>query len=47
MQCDFDIVYASGVNGIAGMSPSTMATDLVPLFDSIVKNVRYWGKHLV
>ncbi len=39
-QCDFPIVYASGVNGIAGMTPETMAADLGPLFDTIIKEVR-------
>ena len=39
-QCEFPVVYASGVNGIAGMTPSTMAPDLEPLFDTIVREVR-------
>ena len=38
-QCDFPVVYASGVNGIAGLKPDQMATDLVPLFDAIIKNI--------
>jgi predicted membrane GTPase involved in stress response len=38
-QCDFPVVYASGVNGIAGLSPDTMATDLEPLFAAIVSKV--------
>ena len=39
-QCDFPVVYASGVNGIAGGSPETLAEDLAPLFEAIVKEVR-------
>jgi len=38
-QCDFPVVYASGVNGIAGDSPDAMAEDLQPLFESIVREV--------
>ena len=38
-QCDFPVVYASGVNGIAGDSPDAMAEDLEPLFESIVREV--------
>lgn len=38
--CEFPCVYASGVNGIAGMSPDTMAADLGPLFETIVREVR-------
>ena len=30
-QCDFPVVYASGVNGIAGGAPSDLADDLVRL----------------
>jgi GTP-binding protein len=39
-QCEFPVVYASGVNGIAGHSPGSMAETLVPLFETIVKEVR-------
>ena len=39
-QCDFPVVYASGVNGIAGGSPEELADDLAPLFEAIVKEVR-------
>jgi GTP-binding protein len=35
-QMDFTVVYASGLNGIAGTSPTTMATDMAPLFDAIM-----------
>lgn len=38
-QMDFTVVYASGLNGIAGMSPTTMATDMAPLFDAIIKAI--------
>ena len=38
-QCDFPVVYASGANGVAGDSPETMAPDLEPLFDAIVREV--------
>jgi GTP-binding protein len=38
-QCDFPVVYASGVHGIAGTSPDAMAEDLQPLFEAIIKEV--------
>jgi GTP-binding protein len=38
-QCDFPVVYASGVNGTAGEEPSTLAEDLEPLFEAIVREV--------
>jgi predicted membrane GTPase involved in stress response len=38
-QCEFPVVYASGVQGIAGNSPDAMAEDLQPLFEAIVKEV--------
>lgn len=38
-QCDFPVVYASGVNGIAGLEPSGLAEDLEPLFEAIVREV--------
>ncbi|CAL8466846.1 g6382 [Coccomyxa elongata] len=38
-QCDFPVVYASGVNGIAGGSPADLADDLAPLFEAIVREV--------
>lgn len=38
-QCEFPVVYASGVNGIAGRSPTELAEDLQPLFETIVKEV--------
>ncbi len=39
MQCEFPVIYASGFKGIAGPTPETMAADLEPLFDMIVKEV--------
>ncbi|KAI7840975.1 hypothetical protein COHA_005204 [Chlorella ohadii] len=38
-QCDFPVVYASGIAGIAGPSPEELADDLEPLFDLIVREV--------
>lgn len=38
-QCDFPVVYASGVNGVAGSSPQELAADLQPLFESIVREI--------
>ena len=38
-QLDFPIVYASALNGIAGHDPETMADDMTPLFEAIVKHV--------
>ncbi len=35
-QLDFPIVYTSALQGIAGYSPGTMATDMTPLFETIV-----------
>lgn len=36
-QMDFQIVYASGMNGIAGMTPDGLTKDLTPLFKEILK----------
>ena len=38
-QLDFPIVYASAVNGIAGLQPDAMAEDMQPLFETIVNVV--------
>lgn len=38
-QLDFPIVYASALNGIAGLEYEEMADDMTPLFESILKNV--------
>jgi len=39
-QCDFPAVYASGVNGTAGLLPTGLADDLEPLFEAIVKEIQ-------
>ena len=36
-QMDFQIVYASGMNGIAGIEPDKLTDNLQPLFDEILK----------
>ncbi|GMH20148.1 hypothetical protein Nepgr_021989 [Nepenthes gracilis] len=36
-QCDFQVIYASGINGKAGLSPEKLAEDLGPLFESIIR----------
>lgn len=36
-QCDFQVIYASGINGKAGLSPDKLADDLGPLFESIIR----------
>jgi GTP-binding protein len=38
-QCDFPVVYASGMSGIAGDEPGNLAEDLEPLFEAIVREV--------
>ncbi|MAL99587.1 MAG: translational GTPase TypA [Alteromonadaceae bacterium] len=38
-QLDFPIIYASALNGIAGMDVNEMAEDMTPLFQMIVDNV--------
>jgi len=38
-QTDFRVVYASGLQGIAGEEPDKMAEDMGPLFDAIVDAV--------
>ena len=38
-QCDFPVIYASGVKGVAGMKPDELAPDLQPLLDMIIKEV--------
>ncbi|MDO4250166.1 MAG: translational GTPase TypA [Moraxella sp.] len=35
-QLDFPIVYASGINGIAGLEVDNLAPDMTPLFETIV-----------
>lgn len=36
-QMDFQIVYASGMNGISGLDAKNIGPDLLPLFDEILK----------
>ncbi len=38
-QLDFPIIYASALQGIAGLDPNEMADDMTPLFEAIVKQV--------
>ncbi len=38
-QLDFPVVYASALNGIAGMEPDELAADMTPLFEMIVEHV--------
>jgi len=37
LQCDFQVIYASGIKGKAGLSPDNLAEDLGPLFESIIR----------
>lgn len=39
-QLDFPIVYASALNGIAGLDVGEMASDMTPLFQSIIDHVQ-------
>ncbi|KAG9133722.1 hypothetical protein Leryth_019352 [Lithospermum erythrorhizon] len=36
-QCDFQVIYASGIKGQAGLSSDKLADDLGPLFETIVR----------
>ncbi|KMZ64577.1 GTP-binding elongation factor [Zostera marina] len=36
-QCDFQTIYASAINGKAGLDPENLTNDLGPLFESIVR----------
>ncbi len=38
-QLDFPIIYASALNGVAGLEHESMADDMLPLFASIIENV--------
>ncbi len=38
-QLDFPVIYASAINGIAGLEPDQMAEDMTPLFEMIVDKV--------
>ena len=38
-QLDFPIIYASALNGVAGLEHDDLAADMTPLFEAIVKHV--------
>ncbi len=38
-QLDFPVIYASGVNGYAGLTDDVKSGDMTPLFEAIVKHV--------
>ena len=38
-QLDFPVIYASAINGIAGLDPEDMAEDMTPLYEMIVDKV--------
>jgi len=38
-QLDFPVVYASALHGYAGLEPDVRSGDMVPLYESIMKNV--------
>ena len=38
-QLDFPVVYASALNGFAGLTPDITSGDMTPLFETIVKHV--------
>ncbi len=38
-QLDFPIIYASALNGVAGMEPDQLADDMTPLFQAVVDKV--------
>ncbi|RJG01598.1 translational GTPase TypA [Noviherbaspirillum sedimenti] len=38
-QLDFPVVYASGLNGYAGLTPDVRSGDMVPLFEAILQHV--------
>ena len=38
-QLDFPVIYASGLNGIAGLSPDELASDMTPLLQMIIDHV--------
>jgi GTP-binding protein len=38
-QLDFPVVYASALNGVAGLEADNMAEDMTPLFETVVKIV--------
>src|SRR5690606_20239113 len=38
-QADFPVIYTIGLEGRAGMSPDNIGNDLVPLFETILKEI--------
>jgi GTP-binding protein len=38
-QTDFRVVYASGLQGIAGDDPDNLADDMTPLFDAVLESI--------
>jgi GTP-binding protein len=38
-QLDFPVIYASAINGIAGLDPEEMAEDMTPLYEMIAERV--------
>jgi GTP-binding protein len=40
-QLDFPIIYASAINGVAGLEADELAPDMKPLFEAIVEKVPY------
>ena len=38
-QCEFPVVYASGMKGVAGLDPQKMEDSLEPLFETVMKEV--------
>ena len=38
-QLDFPIIYASALNGVAGLSPDKLADDMTPLFQTVIDKV--------
>ncbi|WP_295640923.1 translational GTPase TypA [uncultured Methylibium sp.] len=38
-QLDFPVIYASGLNGWATLTPGEVGTDMSPLFDAVLKHV--------
>jgi predicted membrane GTPase involved in stress response len=37
VQCDFQVIYASGIKGKAGLATDNLADDLGPLFEAILR----------
>ena len=40
-QLDFPIIYASALNGVAGLEADQLAADMTPLFEAIVSKVKH------